>query len=79
MGRARILSKFASKLGLDSKVQAAGIAPEATAGTVTLSSWTITEASGVLYFSVGGVKKAKLDSAGKLTVLNDVAAFTAVT
>lgn len=78
MGRARILSKFASKLGLDSKVQAAGIAPEATAGTVTLSSWTITEAGGVLYFSLGGVKKAKLDSSGKLTVLNDVSAFDTV-
>lgn len=78
MGRARILSKFASKLGLDSKVQAAGIAPEATAGTVTLASWTITEAGGVLYFSVGGVKKAKLDSSGNLTVISNVTGYGTV-
>lgn len=78
MGRARILSKFASKLGLDSKVQAAGIAPEATAGTVTLSSWTITEAGGVLYFSLGGVKKAKLDSSGNLTVISNVTGYGTV-
>ena len=41
----------------------------------TLDTWTIVEASGVLYFKVGGVSKAKLDSSGNLTVVGDITAF----
>lgn len=40
-----------------------------------LTTWNITEAGGVLYFSVSGVNKAKLDADGNLTVVGDITAF----
>ena len=43
--------------------------------TVDLGNWTITEDSGNLLFSYGGVEKFKMDSTGHLTVTNDVTAF----
>lgn len=36
------------------------------------STWAVTENSGVLIFSVGGVKKATLDSSGNLKVAGDI-------
>jgi len=47
------------------------------AGTVDLGNWTITEVSGVLKFSTGGVARMKLDASGNLTVEGDVTAFGA--
>jgi hypothetical protein len=44
-------------------------------GRLSLSTWTIEEISGSLYFKVGGVSKAKLDASGNLTVVGDVTAF----
>ena len=42
------------------------------------STFTVTETGGVLFFSVSGVNKAKLDSSGNLTVAGDVTAFGTV-
>ena len=39
------------------------------------STFTVTETGGVLFFSVSGTNKAKLDSSGNLTVAGDVTAF----
>lgn len=43
--------------------------------TVDFGDWTITEASGVLEFATGGVKKMSLDASGNLTVVGDVTAY----
>lgn len=43
-----------------------------------LTTWTITETSGVLFFNVGGVAKAKLDGSGNLTVVGNVTAYGSV-
>ena len=42
------------------------------------STWTITESGGELFFSVGGVNKAKLDSSGAFVTVDDVTAFGTV-
>lgn len=42
------------------------------------TTWTIEEVSGVLYFSVSGVNKAKLDASGNLTVVGNVTAYGTV-
>lgn len=44
-------------------------------GSYKLSTWSITESGGVLYFAVGGVNKAKLDGSGNLTVTGNVTAY----
>ena len=43
--------------------------------TVDLGDWTVTETSGVLEFSTGGVKKMSLDATGNLTVVGNVTAY----
>lgn len=43
-----------------------------------LTTWTITETSGVLFFNVNGVAKAKLDASGNLTVVGNVTAYGSV-
>lgn len=45
------------------------------ATTVDLGVWTVTEASGVLYFAANGTNKMKLDASGNLTVVGDITAF----
>ena len=42
------------------------------------STFTVTETGGVLFFSVSGVNKAKIDASGNLTVAGDVTAFGTV-
>lgn len=42
---------------------------------IGVSQWSVFEEGGVLFFRYSGVKKAKLDTDGKLTVLDDVIAF----
>jgi len=42
---------------------------------IGVSQWSVFEEGGVLFFRHSGVKKAKLESTGKLTVLDDVVAF----
>ena len=39
------------------------------------STWKVYESSGVLYFEVSGVAKAKLDGSGNLTVVGNVTAY----
>ena len=43
-----------------------------------LTTWTLTETAGVLYFNVGGVAKAKLDGSGNLTVTGNVTGYGSV-
>ena len=43
--------------------------------TVDFGDWTVTEASGVLSFATGGVKKMSLDASGNLTVVGNVTAY----
>jgi hypothetical protein len=43
-----------------------------------LTTWTITETAGVLYFNVSGVAKAKLDGSGNLTVTGNVTGYGSV-
>jgi hypothetical protein len=50
----------------------------AITNSVDLNTWTVEEASGVLYFKVNGVNKAKLDSSGNLTVTGNVTAYGTV-
>lgn len=59
----------------ESDVQLAG---KVSTTTVTLSTWTIVESGGVLYFKVSGVNKGKLDASGNLTVVGNVTAFGTV-
>lgn len=59
-------------------VTAAKLASGAAATNLGLTTWTITESGGVLYFAVSGVNKAKLDSSGNLTVVGNVTAYGTV-
>lgn len=45
-----------------------------TISTIDMGNWTITETSGVLYFSQSGTNYMKLDASGNLTVRGDVTA-----
>jgi len=49
-----------------------------SAGKMTAATWVVEEISGVLYFKVSGVNKAKLDSSGNLTVVGNVTAYGSV-
>lgn len=49
--------------------------PTASVTTVDLGNWTVTEASGVLEFATGGVKKMSLDASGNLKVVGNVTAY----
>jgi hypothetical protein len=43
-----------------------------TAGAVILSTWTVTESGGALYFSVGGTNYMKLDGSGNLQITGTI-------
>jgi hypothetical protein len=66
---------------LDTKAAITGSAAQAfsastlSATTVSLGVWTITEASGILYFASSGSNKMKIDASGNLTVSGDVTAY----
>lgn len=62
----------------DGTVTAAKMAAGAARGNLGWSTWNVTESGGVLYFSVSGVNKAKLDSSGNLTVAGNVTAYGTV-
>lgn len=47
--------------------------------TVTLGSWTITQASNSLYFKYNGVNKMKLDSNGNIIAVGDITAYGSIT
>ncbi len=59
-------------------VTAQKLAAGAAAANLGLTTWTITESGGVLYFAVSGVNKAKLDSSGNLTVAGNVTGYGTV-
>ena len=81
----------AAAIGVSVQAYNANITPLATNGTGTGvnqyvarpagsaiaigSTFTVTETGGVLFFSVSGVNKAKIDASGNLTVAGDVTAF----
>jgi hypothetical protein len=61
---------------------ATGATGSITGASFKTSNWTITGASGAtgaLYFSIGGVNKAKLDIDGNFSVTGDVIAFETIT
>jgi hypothetical protein len=62
----------------DANVTAAKLAAGASRANLGLTTWNITESGGVLFFSVSGVNKAKLDSSGNLTVTGNVTAYGTV-
>lgn len=62
----------------DANVTSAKLASGAARANLGLTTWNITESGGVLYFSVSGVNKAKLDSSGNLTVTGNVTAYGTV-
>lgn len=49
-----------------------------SASAFKLATWAVSESGGVLYFSVNGVNKAKLDSSGNLTVTGNVTGYGTV-
>jgi len=50
----------------------------AGAGTISTTTWSISEVGGILYFKSGGVSKAKLDASGNLTVVGNITAYGTV-
>lgn len=49
-----------------------------TAVGLSAATWSVEEISGVLYFKVSDVSKAKLDANGNLTVVGNVTAYGSV-
>lgn len=76
MGKAR---NFAKLINAEGKLDISALAPSAGNASIGLSAWVIQEISGVLYFTYNGVKKAKLDSSGNITVLSNVTGYGTVT
>lgn len=62
----------------DGTVTAAKMASGAARGNLGLTTWNVTESGGVLFFSVSGVNKAKLDGSGNLTVVGNITAYGTV-
>jgi hypothetical protein len=52
--------------------------PDASGTVQVLTTWTITESGGVLFFASGGTNRAKLDASGNLTVAGNVTAYGTV-
>jgi hypothetical protein len=70
---------FATKLSnAAGAVGSANLAAGAARANLGLTTWNITEAGGILYFSVSGVNKGKLDTSGNLIVTGNVTAFGTV-
>lgn len=57
------------------RAEAIAYTDSAITDKVDMATWTFVEVEGVLYFKADGVKKAKLDGSGNLTVVGDVTAF----
>ena len=66
-----------SKLA-DSAVTSAKMGGGAARANLGLTTWNVTESGGVLYFSVSGTNKAKLDASGNLTVVGNITAYGTV-
>jgi len=50
-----------------------------SASALSLTTWSISEVSGSVYFAVGGVNKMKLDSNGNLQVVGNVETVATIT
>ena len=50
-----------------------------SASALSLTTWSISEVGGSVYFAVGGVNKMKLDSNGNLQVVGDVETLATIT
>lgn len=73
---AAVATALAGKQDADPQLATlAGIDADLAAGLATMTTWTIEEAAGVLYFKTGGVSKAKLSAAGDLTVVGNITAY----
>lgn len=75
-------TSFVNVSGLVAGTGATGATGSITALSFKTSNWTITGASGAtgaLYFSINGVNKAKLDSAGNFSVVGNVTAYDTIT
>jgi hypothetical protein len=62
----------------DGNVTSAKLGSGAARANLGWTTWNITESAGVLYFSVSGVNKAKLDGSGNLTVVGNITAYGTV-
>jgi hypothetical protein len=62
----------------DAAITAAKMAAGVARANLGLTTWNVTESGGVLFFSVSGVNKAKLDASGNLTVTGNVTAYGTV-
>jgi hypothetical protein len=71
----RILDSGNVGIGKTNPATALDVDGTVTATSVGLGSFVVTETSGALYFSVGGVNKMKLDASGNLTATGDITAF----
>jgi len=50
-----------------------------SASAVSLTTWSISEVGGSVYFAVGGVNKMKLDSNGNLQVVGNLETVATIT
>jgi len=50
-----------------------------SASALSLTTWSISEVGGSVYFAVGGVNKMKLDSNGNLQVVGNVETVATIT
>jgi len=63
---------------VDGAVTNAKLGSGASRANLGWTTWNITESGGVLYFSVSGTNKAKLDASGNLTVVGNITAYGTV-
>lgn len=68
-------SSITSAKMADSSVTTSKVASGVAQANLGLTTWTVTEVGGVLYFKVNGVNKAKLDTTGNLTVIGNSTAY----
>ena len=50
-----------------------------SAAALSLTTWSISEIGGSIYFAVGGVNKMKLDSSGNLQVVGNLETLATIT
>lgn len=71
-------SGIQTQLGTKANLSGAAFTGTVSSPTVVVGGWTVTEVSGVLKFSKGGVSKMSLDGFGNLIVSGDVTAYGTV-
>lgn len=89
--RARLAADWFAKLRVNETTQAVehedvatveaevtAVAANTTFTTLTIGDWVVSDGGGILYFSQGGVAKAKIDASGNLTAVSNVTAYGSV-